>query len=211
MESFYGGKRGASFVLAKTYSDIQDMIEDFGQGESFDEVKFGEYVLIDNESDETNHGSLYQRGHDSENDYGGAVYIGKITGPKGDTGDDGKSPSLEIVHYSSLASEPPQELTIVGADLVSGATTNVIKYKTSSSVVSGANKLQIGFQFPYPVVNLTGPGVTQVSSGPFYYEYNISGGGSGNASILVRPGNQITSADKQSLPNGGMIFVLEDA
>jgi len=86
--SFYGGKPGASFKIAKNYSSISTMISDFKQGPDFDDVNFGECVII-NSSDADN-GKLYQRGYDYTNSLGGAIFIGNITGPEGPQGVQGE-------------------------------------------------------------------------------------------------------------------------
>ena len=46
MNSFYGGKQGNSFIIAKTYSTIAEMLESFGKNKSDCPVNFDEYVLI---------------------------------------------------------------------------------------------------------------------------------------------------------------------
>ena len=44
MNSFYGGRQGASFVIVKNYIDVLSMVTDFSQGNDFTEVKFDEYL-----------------------------------------------------------------------------------------------------------------------------------------------------------------------
>ena len=46
MNSFYGGKQGGSFIIAKTYSTIAEMLESFGKNNPDCPVNFDEYVLI---------------------------------------------------------------------------------------------------------------------------------------------------------------------
>ena len=48
--SFYGGRRGASFVIVKRYSTIAEMITAFSQGGDYKTVNYDEYVLIDTEN-----------------------------------------------------------------------------------------------------------------------------------------------------------------
>ena len=43
--SFYGGRRGASFIIVKNYLDIPSMTNDFAQGNSFKDVVV--YLLPD--------------------------------------------------------------------------------------------------------------------------------------------------------------------
>ena len=44
--SFYGGRRGASFIIVKEYESIAAMIECFQQGGAYRTVNYDEYVLI---------------------------------------------------------------------------------------------------------------------------------------------------------------------
>lgn len=64
--SFYGGKEGISFLIKKSYQSIQEMYDCFSQGMSYNEVGFGEFVIIStrNKADFEN-GSVYRRGFDS--------------------------------------------------------------------------------------------------------------------------------------------------
>jgi hypothetical protein len=63
--SFYGGRRGASFVIVKNYLDIPSMTADFVQGNSFKEVAFDEYVLINNPNkNHPDNGKIFRRGYD---------------------------------------------------------------------------------------------------------------------------------------------------
>lgn len=68
-DSFYGGRRGASFVIVKSYLDIYSMTLDFHKGNSFNEVHFDEYVIIDNPNrSHPDNGKLFRRGHDYNSD-----------------------------------------------------------------------------------------------------------------------------------------------
>ena len=63
--SFYGGRRGASFVIVKNYLDIPSMTTDFAQGNSFKDVSFDEYVLINNPNkNHPDNGKIFRRGYD---------------------------------------------------------------------------------------------------------------------------------------------------
>lgn len=86
MDSFYGGKAGISFVLKGRFDSIDDMIQAFKRGDSYRDVWYNEFCLIDtpNKNDIDN-GKLYQRGLDYTNDMGGAVYKGQIVGPMSGT------------------------------------------------------------------------------------------------------------------------------
>ena len=69
MNSFYGGRRGASFVIAKNYVDVLSMTKDFSLGNDFTEVKFDEYVLINNPyKNHPDNGKIFRRGYDYGSD-----------------------------------------------------------------------------------------------------------------------------------------------
>ena len=64
-ESFYGGRRGASFIIAKNYKDIIAMVTDFAKGNNFSQVKYDEYVLINTvNKNHPDNGKLFRRGYD---------------------------------------------------------------------------------------------------------------------------------------------------
>lgn len=63
--SFYGGRKGSSFIIKKSYPDIPTMVSDFSQGSSFTEVNFDEYVLINTVNKKhPDNGKLFRRGYD---------------------------------------------------------------------------------------------------------------------------------------------------
>ena len=96
--SFYGGRRGASFIIVKSYKTEQEMIEKFALGGQYKEVNYEEYVIIDteNKNDITN-GKVYRRGYNYTGDFGGAEYIGQIVGPAG------LGPHAEVIEKSEVA------------------------------------------------------------------------------------------------------------
>lgn len=85
MESFYGGRPGASFVIVKTFETIDAMKKVFIKGTSYNEVYFDEYVTIYNTTEPRYkyNGNVYRRGYNLNNGLGGAEYVGNITGPAG--------------------------------------------------------------------------------------------------------------------------------
>lgn len=119
MNSFYGGKQGGSFIIAKTYSTIAEMLESFGKNNPDCPVNFDEYVLINtvNKNNPEN-GQIFRRGYNyngtakittyqrtygKENPYEtievdscGAEYIGTIVGPAG------RTPILKLGHYQEI-------------------------------------------------------------------------------------------------------------
>ena len=120
MNSFYGGKQGNSFIIAKSYTSIAEMVESFGKNKSDCPVNFDEYVLINtiNKNNPEN-GQIFRRGYDynddkrtitsfhptknNDNPYetkqiaaNGAIYIGTIVGPAG------RAPIFHFDHYDKV-------------------------------------------------------------------------------------------------------------
>lgn len=63
--SFYGGRKGSSFIIVKNYPDIRSMTIDFAKGSNFLEVKYDEYVLINTvNKNHPDNGKLFRRGYD---------------------------------------------------------------------------------------------------------------------------------------------------
>lgn len=107
-ESFYGGKAGTPFVIAKSYNSINAMIADFAKGPALTAVQYGEHVLIDTEDkNNINNGALYRRGYDYNNSMGGAIYVGTIVGPSG------KAPMFELTTIENI-----KEITFKDSDEV---------------------------------------------------------------------------------------------
>ena len=40
MESFYGGKSGASFVVVKSFSSVEEMVKNFQKGPEYSDVHY---------------------------------------------------------------------------------------------------------------------------------------------------------------------------
>lgn len=112
--SFYGGRRGASFVLKKSYPTIPAMTSAFANPNNPD-VGFDEYAIIDNQNrNHPDNGKVFRRGYnygseqeiaywDEENPTAastvqshGAILIGKISGPAG------RAPNVKLVPMSSV-------------------------------------------------------------------------------------------------------------
>ena len=63
--SFYGGRRGTSFVIVKNYLDIPQMVNNFARGNDYTEVGFEEYVIINNPNkNHPDNGKIFRRGYD---------------------------------------------------------------------------------------------------------------------------------------------------
>ena len=119
MNSFYGGKQGKSFIIAQTYSTIEEMVQSFGKNNIDCPVNFDEYALINtvNKNNPEN-GQIFRRGYDYNSDRkiisyrpvegqpnpyeefeteaNGAVYIGTIVGPAG------RAPIFNFGNYSTV-------------------------------------------------------------------------------------------------------------
>lgn len=80
-ESFYGGRKGPSYNIVKSYTTKAKMVEDFGNPEC--EVQLDECVLIAGSSNAEEHGNIYKRGYQLSNDDNGAILLGNIAGPAG--------------------------------------------------------------------------------------------------------------------------------
>lgn len=139
--SFYGGRRGAAFVIAKNYPDIPSMVADFKDGGDFLEVKYDEYVLINTvNKNHPDNGKLFRRGLDYNSertisgfqaedpdgkpiingtveDYQYASYIAHDFEAGGAiyigtiVGPSGRAPQLEIHSYSDVSDETIPEGT----------------------------------------------------------------------------------------------------
>ena len=98
--SFYGGRPGKSFVIAKDFPTYKDMKTAFAQGWDYQEVGYDEYVLI-NTTDPRNieNGKLYRRGLE------GPVYVGTIQGTPG------YPPHLRIEKYGDIQEPVKDDLS----------------------------------------------------------------------------------------------------
>ena len=80
--SFYGGRKGISFILKERYNSVDEMNAVFSTPETLDRVNYGEYVIIDTVTDNKDYyneenGNIYKRGFE------GAEFIAKVTGSSG--------------------------------------------------------------------------------------------------------------------------------
>ena len=181
MDSFYGGKYGASYIIKKYYESVAAMAADFSQGALYKDVAYDECVLINtvNKNDADN-GKVFRRGYDYTNELGGAEYVGTIVGPSG------PAPMIESVEYNDIdlnaltvqvgeetihidAVEKYRcgetELSKKAGNLVSGNSHDTIKYKWCSVRDNNGEDttLYIGFQIPYTVIHFSAASVN-----PYY-------------------------------------------
>lgn len=165
MNSFYGGKPGASFVVVKHFDTYEDMVTKFQGGDDYTEVQYDQYVII-GKNDANKQGNIYRRGYlTSENfEEGGAEFICNITGPAGSMSE------LNFVPYSKIPSdieikydeENPfadtlyiGEFSVDNKNLIPGDESSVIKWKIyNTKSEQGQVKSDIALQIPYPIVDL---------------------------------------------------------
>ena len=131
MDTFYGGQPGISFVLKARFDSIADMVTAFKRGDSYKDVWYGEYCLIDtpNKNDIDN-GKLYQRGLDYTNDLGGAIYKGQIVGSSSGTPFMQMNTIQEVKNQSTKAIPEDWE-RVYPTGYETGSDGHVIGYKTS--------------------------------------------------------------------------------
>ncbi|AXF52530.1 MAG: putative outer membrane protein [Caudoviricetes sp.] len=182
MESFYGGRRGASFVLVRSFSTVQEMINNFKKGLEYREVDYDEYVLINTVSrNNLDNGKIYRRGRDYSNSLGGAEYIGTIVGPGG------KSPMLSLTtindvknKYQTANRDEVNSFTegsyipsngLVPGKTSSGQYNDSIKWASCSISLPNGESVEayIGFEIPYLVVDYSADSVD-----PYYHRSNAT-------------------------------------
>ena len=188
--SFYGGRRGASFVIVKKYATIAEMVQEFQKGGDYKTVNYDEYVLIDtiNKNDKNN-GKIYRRGYDYNNDMGGAIFVGQIVGPSGPaphtlmttiaevdriTTEDGLVDDEGNTYRRSEGRYAPTENLLPGAKgTVDNRTfdndTDSIQWAAVS--VRDANSYEstvyVGFKFPYTIIDYTTQSVSTYNNGNY--------------------------------------------
>ena len=144
MESFYGGRPGNSFILAATFQTVAQMVSAFQGGPSYEDVKFDEYVMIDGENSDK--GKLYRRGYDyTNNETGGAIYIGNITGPQGIPA------NIKMVDWNDQTGQYTiGQLSLSNGGLVEADNDHTtIKYKYLN-VNNNTHDTNLALQIPYP-------------------------------------------------------------
>ena len=170
--SFYGGRRGASFIIVKKYASIAEMTAAFSQGGDYKTVNYGEYVLINTENkNNPDNGKVYRRGYGYNEELGGAIYVGQIVGPGG------PAPQVAMDTYNKVNNKSAQEgytnrkssgsYTVSNSSLVPGKKVNpntgAVTYNDSIKWVAYSMRdnngldttAYLGFQIPYLVVDYT--------------------------------------------------------
>ena len=166
--SFYGGRQGAPFIIVKSFSTVEEMVENFKKGIEYNIVNFDEYVVIDTISKtDLNNGKIYRRGKDFTNELGGAIYIGQVAGAPG------SAPHLELTTIQDIkeTTEGQEDAYRKGEGSYAPIDGNLLpgKYEEDGVIkfndeiqwaycsIVDENGLtgtaQIGFAFPYLVVD----------------------------------------------------------
>ncbi len=175
--SFYGGRPGFSFIIAKSFPSIAEMVASFKQGPMYTAVHYDEHVLINTKNkNNPDNGKLYRRGYDYTNELGGAIYVGTIVGPAG------KAPILELTTIEEVKKK--QEVDgydsyykegsySVPASLIPGKDGDTYNDKIEWACCSVRDEngeesiAYIGFKFPYLVVDFVSQSVN-----PYYNRSN---------------------------------------
>ena len=144
--SFYGGKEGRSFIIAREFPSIQEMAFEFAKGPSYSEVNFDEYVLINTYNKQSpDNGKIFRRGYDYNSDRyvkahsvtreensevlvikeeninaGGAVYIGTIVGPAG------RAPVFTFGHYEDVLKK--SAIAVIEQDFANNSVVDMKNY-----------------------------------------------------------------------------------
>ena len=174
----------------------EGMVQCFSQGgATTSEVNYGEYVLIDTQTqccrfNDLEHGSVYRRGMDYENELGGAEYIGSIAGPQGE------SPKIEMnsynyitdsfnkIEYSKGSYNVENENLIPGFDGISYNDEIQYAWGQLRDQEGNIEKCLFGFKFPYLVVDFESVAISPYDSSelvtrldnkehPFYAKWQI--------------------------------------
>ena len=181
MNSFYGGMKGNSFNIVKTYESKDAMLIDFLSPSC--EVGYGDYVVIS--SSDINNGDLYKRTENfSVNN--GALFIVNLSGSIGKSSTISFSPDFNNIPGT------PQTMTTTTGSMIPGyylddhdqpIYIDNISYKTQQSTINDTVNTTIAFQFPYPVLNFTSKIDSTLSearivrkddgSHPYYYSYEL--------------------------------------
>ena len=191
--SFYGGRRGASFILSGKFNSYQEMINNFKLGNEYSTINFDEYVII--ESTDADNGEIYRRGYDYNNEKGGAIYVGRISGP---IGLPGMAPLVSLDTYENVMARPEEKTegayTLNNNDLVPGkyVENGEVKYNDTINWVGCSfvthdhteSYAYIGFTFPYTVLDFEAEQVSPYYTGslieriddnshPFYQQMKL--------------------------------------
>lgn len=87
LESFYGGRQAAPFIIKAAFDSVQEMKDSFAQGANYTDVWYGDYCIIDTPNkNHPDNGKIFRRGLDYQNaETRGSIYVGQIVGPSSGT------------------------------------------------------------------------------------------------------------------------------
>lgn len=143
MLSFYGGRRGASFTIERTYDTMPASISD---------INIGSYFLV---RQDALHGynSIYKKVVTSP----GYEFIANLVqSPSSSQSGQEENPPIIWETYTAVEGHSGDSTysscTYTPADMVSGQTSSLIKFNSYQDL-TGEN--HIGLQLPYPVINFT--------------------------------------------------------
>ncbi len=175
--SFYGGRRGAAFVITEHFASIKGMIEKFSKGNNYTLVNYDEYVIIDTENkNDPDNGKIFRRGYNYQDKMGGAQYVGQIVGPSG------LAPKVEMTTIDKVKGIAEEEgFEYRRSEGEYAPTQNLLPGKIGDtfndsikwaccSVRDKNNKdttAYVGFTFPYTVIEYTAKTVD-----PYYNRNN---------------------------------------
>ena len=229
-ESFYGGRRGASVVIVKSYDSVAEMQAEFDSVECT--VDYDSYVIVNTNVDGIESSVLYRRTLD------GPVKVGTLGSSSG--GGEGTSSGGILDLVLTIPSSVPtpidgqgeysktnkslvpgyytdEEGNPVYNDSIKWVYTNVISEDETSS------KTYVGFTFPYPIVDFeaslvdkndeNNPVIKRIDDGahPFYNKWalKIPRGQKGNSfkNLRVVSASQIDIYFPDGFADG---FILQD-
>lgn len=153
MRSFYGGKKGAPFILVRSYTSIAEMKADFEDWTKESSVHFDEYVLINTENkNNIENGRVYRRGYNTSAtdelplynsegvqtgtktvETGGGEYVGTIVGPAG------PAPTLELTSMDDVAGQAINEGVLDTNGNLTSLNGQEAKYATGEYNISDGN------------------------------------------------------------------------
>ena len=173
--SFFGGRRGASFVITASYPTIKEMITAFKGGIDYLVVGFDDYVIIDTvNKNHVDNGKVFRRGYDYTNEQGGAIYVGQIVGPTGPaphisltTIDEVKKKQQELknnqeYNYQMSSGDYTPLINLIPGKTSEGIFNDKIDW-ACCSVRDKDNRdttAYIGFKIPYTVIDYTANSVS---------------------------------------------------
>lgn len=155
MESFYGGKPGAPFILKASFPDVASMRHAFMQGPEYKDVWYDEYCIISSpNSTNRDRGKIYRRTYNYESEEGCAEFVASIIGP------DGAMPYVTMTSLGELNAFVESDLATPYVDDDNNHDARVYPYydQSSESVLIYSDATNVGDDPDLHVFNLTTTG-----------------------------------------------------